>query len=284
MNNKQIMYDCDKGYILTEKGPVGATCVGGLWRPRELPECLPALHPRLRWNRRRRRQASQIQPYQLPIYSYRHFKRNVNDILQHHRAADDGIDLEQAISRQISLSNRLQQKRNAISEALARFRRRMPHKRLIHIDYNIPRALRNDRMMAYANQYRQHASNGASSAHRTMNRLPFELHGFQPPVNRSHANHLDEVLDMQRTKKTDIFIRAKRSMKDDDGSDSDKRSKAKEPCEVFGHFGAAILIANGGNLESSSKNVIGFEFFQLANYQSAIYSHRRGSRRTRSDQ
>lgn len=39
MNNKQIMYDCDKGYILSERGPVGATCVAGLWRPTELPKC-----------------------------------------------------------------------------------------------------------------------------------------------------------------------------------------------------------------------------------------------------
>lgn len=30
------MYDCDKGYVLGE-GPPGATCVGGLWRPTELP-------------------------------------------------------------------------------------------------------------------------------------------------------------------------------------------------------------------------------------------------------
>lgn len=54
MNNKQIMYDCDKGYILSEKGPVGATCVGGLWRPTVLPQCIPGLHPRLRWSRRKR--------------------------------------------------------------------------------------------------------------------------------------------------------------------------------------------------------------------------------------
>lgn len=47
------MYDCDKGYVL-EEGPPGATCVGGKWRPTELPKCLPGQHPRLRWNRRRR--------------------------------------------------------------------------------------------------------------------------------------------------------------------------------------------------------------------------------------
>ncbi|XP_022230588.2 uncharacterized protein LOC111079639 isoform X1 [Drosophila obscura] len=54
VNNKQIMYDCDKGYVL-EVGPPGATCVAGKWRPLDLPQCLLGQHPRLRWNRRRRR-------------------------------------------------------------------------------------------------------------------------------------------------------------------------------------------------------------------------------------
>lgn len=36
-NNKQIMYDCDKGYILAE-GPPGATCIGGQWSPNQLPK------------------------------------------------------------------------------------------------------------------------------------------------------------------------------------------------------------------------------------------------------
>ncbi|XP_060533491.1 sushi, von Willebrand factor type A, EGF and pentraxin domain-containing protein 1 isoform X2 [Cylas formicarius] len=52
-NNKQIMYDCEKGYVLAE-GPPGATCVGGRWSPSELPKCLPGEHPRFRFNRRRR--------------------------------------------------------------------------------------------------------------------------------------------------------------------------------------------------------------------------------------
>ncbi|XP_017849130.1 uncharacterized protein LOC108604254 isoform X1 [Drosophila busckii] len=56
VNNKQIMYDCDKGYVL-EVGPPGATCVGGKWRPLDLPQCLLGQHPRLRWNRRRRRRS-----------------------------------------------------------------------------------------------------------------------------------------------------------------------------------------------------------------------------------
>uniref|UniRef100_A0A182JZ61 Sushi, von Willebrand factor type A, EGF and pentraxin domain-containing protein 1 n=1 Tax=Anopheles christyi TaxID=43041 RepID=A0A182JZ61_9DIPT len=53
INNKQIMYECDKGYVI-ESGPPGATCIGGKWSPTELPICIPGQHPRLRWNRRRR--------------------------------------------------------------------------------------------------------------------------------------------------------------------------------------------------------------------------------------
>uniref|UniRef100_A0A336LXT8 CSON007528 protein n=1 Tax=Culicoides sonorensis TaxID=179676 RepID=A0A336LXT8_CULSO len=53
INNKQIMYDCDKGYVL-EEGPPGATCIGGKWSPSELPKCLLGQHPRIRWNRKRR--------------------------------------------------------------------------------------------------------------------------------------------------------------------------------------------------------------------------------------
>ncbi|XP_050552078.1 uncharacterized protein LOC118277568 isoform X4 [Spodoptera frugiperda] len=53
VNNKQIMYECEKGYVLSE-GPPGATCVGGHWSPRELPKCTLYQHPRIRWSRRRR--------------------------------------------------------------------------------------------------------------------------------------------------------------------------------------------------------------------------------------
>ncbi|XP_076180365.1 hig-anchoring scaffold protein [Ptiloglossa arizonensis] len=53
VNNKQIMYDCDKGYVLDD-GPTGATCIGGNWSPKTLPKCIPGQHPRLRWSRRRR--------------------------------------------------------------------------------------------------------------------------------------------------------------------------------------------------------------------------------------
>ncbi|KAJ8978205.1 hypothetical protein NQ317_014721 [Molorchus minor] len=53
VNNKQIMYDCDKGYFLAE-GPPGATCIGGHWSPKQLPKCELGQHPRLRFNRKKR--------------------------------------------------------------------------------------------------------------------------------------------------------------------------------------------------------------------------------------
>nr|XP_014289884.1 sushi, von Willebrand factor type A, EGF and pentraxin domain-containing protein 1 isoform X2 [Halyomorpha halys] len=52
-NNKQIMYECNKGYTLAE-GPPGATCIAGHWSPKNLPRCVPGLHPRLRWTRKKR--------------------------------------------------------------------------------------------------------------------------------------------------------------------------------------------------------------------------------------
>lgn len=54
VNNKQIMYECDKGYVFVDGAPPGATCVGGKWSPQELPICELGQHPRLRWNRKRR--------------------------------------------------------------------------------------------------------------------------------------------------------------------------------------------------------------------------------------
>lgn len=79
-NNKQIMYDCDKGFILGERGPPGATCVGGLWRPTELPLCLPGLHPRLRWNRRKRSLTMRAQRSQYLIRNIRQVQRKLSEL------------------------------------------------------------------------------------------------------------------------------------------------------------------------------------------------------------
>ncbi|KAL1454321.1 hypothetical protein WDU94_010593, partial [Cyamophila willieti] len=49
-NNKQIMYECEKNYVLSS-GPPGATCVGGHWSPAELPKCSLGQHPRIRSKR-----------------------------------------------------------------------------------------------------------------------------------------------------------------------------------------------------------------------------------------
>lgn len=81
VNNKQIMYDCDRGYVLSE-GPPGATCIGGYWSPRELPKCIPGQHPRLRWSRRRRstglfRRSNSSLPYKKVIDFFKRISRKV---------------------------------------------------------------------------------------------------------------------------------------------------------------------------------------------------------------
>ena len=65
-NDRQILFDCDKGYklgigtenSLSEKtylqwywclgAPQGATCIDGQWSPTEVPQCHPEQHPRIR--------------------------------------------------------------------------------------------------------------------------------------------------------------------------------------------------------------------------------------------
>lgn len=50
-NNKQIIFECDRGYHIVD-GPPGATCVDGQWSPSKLPRCEIYSHPKLlRWNR-----------------------------------------------------------------------------------------------------------------------------------------------------------------------------------------------------------------------------------------
>ena len=40
-NNRQITYECKRGYVLEHNAPVGATCVDGQWSPSQLPQCTP---------------------------------------------------------------------------------------------------------------------------------------------------------------------------------------------------------------------------------------------------
>ena len=44
-NNKQILYECDKGFTL-DNGPPGSTCVDGQWSPKEFPKCVKGSHPK----------------------------------------------------------------------------------------------------------------------------------------------------------------------------------------------------------------------------------------------
>ncbi|XP_021948742.1 sushi, von Willebrand factor type A, EGF and pentraxin domain-containing protein 1 isoform X2 [Folsomia candida] len=50
-NNRQIMFDCEKGYVLAD-GPPGKTCIKAEWSPKaETPRCIASQHPNFRWVR-----------------------------------------------------------------------------------------------------------------------------------------------------------------------------------------------------------------------------------------
>ncbi|CAG9821323.1 unnamed protein product [Phaedon cochleariae] len=104
-NNKQIMYDCDKGYVLAE-GPPGATCIGGNWSPKQLPKCLLGQHPRIRWNRRKR---SAIMEKYKRVFIRHHelilnnrYKRHIHNYLHHME-----VELNNQSVRKEPLSSRI---------------------------------------------------------------------------------------------------------------------------------------------------------------------------------
>lgn len=93
------MYDCDKGFILGERGPPGATCVGGLWRPTELPSCLPGLHPRLRWNRRKRSLQMRSHRSQFLLRNIRQVQRKYAELLYDMHTGPDELLLNKQTIR-----------------------------------------------------------------------------------------------------------------------------------------------------------------------------------------
>lgn len=155
MNNKQIMYDCDKGYILNERGPVGATCVAGLWRPTELPACLPGLHPRLRWTRRKR--GAKNSHSQKLLRNFSRFKREMREMLRKHRI-EDPFPLQKARAKRSLIHQRGQRKIHRrpirthnvnhkwrlVAPAIMRFKRNTNYKRYPEMEYQFARVSRND--------------------------------------------------------------------------------------------------------------------------------------------
>lgn len=226
MNNKQIMYDCDKGYILSEKGPVGATCVGGLWRPTELPECSPALHPRLRYQRRRRRD-TQKSAHQLPIQNYRKFQRKLGEMLRNNIIIDDPFPLEETIRfkrnsinqgkqrkmQKKSLNRKIHNKWNVIVPAIIRFKRGIQRKRIPYVEYQFARILRDEypqqqqrnqydeQQRAYNKYYekikqkhRNYISNLLRSPHRSNPSNNNRQFAFDTEINDENAQYPDDEI------------------------------------------------------------------------------------------
>ncbi|KXJ69876.1 hypothetical protein RP20_CCG025560 [Aedes albopictus] len=116
INNKQIMYECDKGYVI-DVGPPGATCIGGKWSPRELPTCIPGQHPRLRWNRRRR---------SIDLRLRFHRSTHLN---QHYRFLKRKLEEHDAYHNLYPMNTHEVAKRSILG-----YRGQMPHKRHYNFD------------------------------------------------------------------------------------------------------------------------------------------------------
>lgn len=83
--------------FLYQVGPPGATCVGGKWRPLDLPQCLLGQHPRLRWNRRRRRS---LQLRQLrSVYLLRRQRELQRKLLEHEEHKNQLLQGELRVTR-----------------------------------------------------------------------------------------------------------------------------------------------------------------------------------------
>lgn len=150
MNNKQIMYDCDKGYILSERGPVGATCVGGLWRPTELPECLPGLHPRLRWARKKRNVGLHLQKKLPYSRNFRQFRSNMKNLIKHeannplHNQVKNDLVYDGRYEKELNYPKSLidNKNRRINAQTMLRFKRAFHRKRFPEFEYQFSRSLR----------------------------------------------------------------------------------------------------------------------------------------------
>lgn len=207
MNNKQIMYDCDKGYILSERGPVGATCVAGLWRPTELPKCLPGLHPRLRWTRRKR-DAQKVHKYNY-LRNYNRFRREMSELLRK-SLIEDPFPLRNVRTKRnligsvnVGVTNsekarRMRQKilryRNGHKKwtkwypGMIRFKRNASYKRNTNpeIDYQLTRrSLRNDFMRQQ--QQQQQNDHVADAQQRAYNK-------YYEKIKQKHRNYINNLL------------------------------------------------------------------------------------------
>lgn len=192
------MYDCDKGYILSEKGPVGATCVAGLWRPIEMPKCTFGQHPRLRYNRRKR--DAELRRNYLLLRNYRMFKRKLSEMIHKQRYIDDPFPLKQnRIKRSVvyhqnhrriqKRPNNVNHKWKSLAPAISRFKRSFILPDYTHIDYQL--ALLNDNFRRpqrnrYEEQQRAYSKYFEKIKQKHRNYISNLLRASHSPINRAH--------------------------------------------------------------------------------------------------
>lgn len=199
------MYDCDKGYILSERGPVGATCVAGLWRPTELPKCLPGLHPRLRWTRRKR-DTSKIDSHKL-LRNFNRFKHEMSEMLRK-SLVEDPFPVQKIrtkrnlinqnhggrkIHRRPIKNHNVHHKWHLLAPAIMRFKRNVNHRRITNpeIEYQFTRrTLRND----FLRQQQQHQTQQQQQHDQLDDEQQRAYNKYYEKIKQKHRKYINNLL------------------------------------------------------------------------------------------
>lgn len=165
-------------------------------RPIEMPECLPGLHPRLRWNRRKRDVEMRLRQNYIRLRNYRQFKRKIMEMIQKENFIDDPFPLDDRSRTKRNAiyhrNHRRTQKRphnanhkwQAIAPAILRFRRAAIPDDFPNVDYQFARLIRDD--------YRREQRNRYEEQQRAYNKY-FEK------IKQKHRNYISNLLRASHT-------------------------------------------------------------------------------------
>lgn len=240
MNNKQIMYDCDKGYILSERGPVGATCVGGIWRPVELPECLPGIHPRLRWARRKRN-AKNHRNRKL-FNKFNNFKREMSKYIQRSSVIDDPFPVQKLRTKRNILYQRGGQRRihrrpirnhhvnhkwHLVAPAIMRFKRGASRKQFPEMEYQFARSERNEFRQQQRNRFEEEQQ-------RAYNK-------YYERIRQKHRNYINNLLRASHSQSVVnddplVFDNKENTYHDDADVEDNYKTPAKDPFDEINAY------------------------------------------------
>lgn len=253
VNNKQIMYECEKGYVMEEGSAPGATCIGGKWRPTEVPKCTLGQHPRLRWSRRRRSLELRYLRSKFLLEQSRQLQQFLNEIENPAEGAKkrrkrSPMDLETAYTQYFE---KIKKKyRNYVKNLLGygRFRApQLPHpiESASKRDHQESRYQRPNRQRPSGNEYTSTDDsfneteshllkvpipniNDDSAVILTSTKTPHE-NLISAQILRQGESSRQNISSLIEQLKSQVVRRKRES--DDDGPDDGKKGKARGPCE-----------------------------------------------------